>query len=434
MNMKKLFSIVLVSIFMLSLISFIPVGNSQVVGSGSIDSGLVGYWRFDEGSGVSALDSSGNGKTVSYSNFNWTTGKYSSGITCNSTTANSLSLSQFVNSTTVSSWIYMTSNPSTNGYIVSEQNDVVQFRVRTDGKLDLLVHTTVDVFVSTTVPLSLNQWLLITGVYDSVSGFSIYVNGDLVSITGNTTYTGVINHTLGTLTFGTYLTLPRYLIGKIDDFRIYNRALSASEILTLYQGVPVVVSHDAGSTVTPNGTVLVGVDQSQSFIVGASNGYIPWTQYINGVANAPLSVVSFNGVQTNQTFYVTSQFTGIFQPTPTPSPSPTPEGYTPTPTPIVTPGTTAGLDLTIFIIMIVIEAATLILALKLKGLGLLGIFGGLLGSIFSYIAFTNQFLILNTNYDQAAHVFVNQAFPMGFFAWIPLILAVSNFIAAVYAK
>ena len=84
--------------------------------------------------------------------------------------------------------------------------------------------------------------------------------------------------------------------------------------------------------------------------------------------------------------------------------------------------------------MIVILFFTMVLGAKLKGLGLLGLFGGLLGSLFSYICFTSENLVLNTTYDQTAQIFVYQTYPMSWFAWIPLILVAANFIVALDRK
>lgn len=90
---------------------------------------------------------------------------------------------------------------------------------------------------------------------------------------------------------------------------------------------------------------------------------------------------------------------------------------------------TAGLDIVIYALMLIVPIATAALAAKFYG-GL-GILGGLLAAIFTYICFTSDTLILNTTYDQTAQAFVFTTYPMGFFAWIPLGLMVVNFIVAV---
>jgi hypothetical protein len=94
----------------------------------------------------------------------------------------------------------------------------------------------------------------------------------------------------------------------------------------------------------------------------------------------------------------------------------------------------AGLDIIIYVFMVTILLVMAVLTVKVKGLGLLGLFGGLLGSLFTYICFTNENLILNTVYDQTAQVFVNQVYSMEFFSWVPLILTVSCFVVATQAK
>ena len=64
---------------------------SSAVGSATysvsaLPSGLVGYWKFSEGSGTTAADSSGNGYTATLVNgVTWTTGKVGGAITANGT-------------------------------------------------------------------------------------------------------------------------------------------------------------------------------------------------------------------------------------------------------------------------------------------------------------------------------------------------------------
>jgi Concanavalin A-like lectin/glucanases superfamily len=76
------------------------------------------------------------------------------------------------------------------------------------------------------------QWYLVTYTI-TPTGYSIYKNGGLVG-------SGVISGTLllydatHTLRIGEAGTGGEYFDGVIDDVRIYNRALSATEIKQLY--------------------------------------------------------------------------------------------------------------------------------------------------------------------------------------------------------
>ena len=56
----------------------------------------------------------------------------------------------------------------------------------------------------------------------------LYVNGTQVATTGDT---GTVS--IGTVKIGTF-TSGFYVNGLIDDVRLYNRALSAAEVLAIY--------------------------------------------------------------------------------------------------------------------------------------------------------------------------------------------------------
>lgn len=72
----------------------------------------------------------------------------------------------------------------------------------------------------------------------SASGINFYVDGMLSN--GPTTYNNLSSTILNnvTPTLGTYTTGVSWLKGSVDDVRIYNRALSGSEITQLYNTVP----------------------------------------------------------------------------------------------------------------------------------------------------------------------------------------------------
>jgi len=57
--------------------AFLPLA----VHAQDITTGMVGHWKFDEGSGTSAVDSSGNNNTGTLTNGpTWTTGKIGGGL------------------------------------------------------------------------------------------------------------------------------------------------------------------------------------------------------------------------------------------------------------------------------------------------------------------------------------------------------------------
>jgi hypothetical protein len=87
--------------------------------------------------------------------------------------------------------------------------------------------------VESTTTMVTNTWYFVTGLYDSTTKIlSIYINGNLenssTALVGNPTSTGTQYVTLGA---GDGLEIGNRLTGNISKALIYNRALSAAEIL-----------------------------------------------------------------------------------------------------------------------------------------------------------------------------------------------------------
>ena len=94
-----------------------------------------------------------------------------------------------------------------------------------NGYLGVGIDTSVD-YVTTTNPLILKQWNHVVWIKDSTYGWYFYVNNILagqVAATNNI-YTGT------NTTFGTYANVD----GSIDQIRIFNKAVTPSEVTTLY--------------------------------------------------------------------------------------------------------------------------------------------------------------------------------------------------------
>ena len=79
---------------------------------------------------------------------------------------------------------------------------------------------------------SLHNWTYIVGTYDGTT-MRLYVNGQLEN---SMSTTGTLAQEISPLLIGTRLGLPSDTFeGKIDDVRIYNRALTEDEIRQLYE-------------------------------------------------------------------------------------------------------------------------------------------------------------------------------------------------------
>jgi hypothetical protein len=80
------------------------------------------------------------------------------------------------------------------------------------------------------VPTTLNTWQQIIFTYDG-SGLAIYSNG--VSV-GSTAFTGTPNSGGAGIRIGRRWDLENYFTGNIAISRVYNRALTSTEILQNY--------------------------------------------------------------------------------------------------------------------------------------------------------------------------------------------------------
>lgn len=238
-------------------------GTTASVGSQnpreSLSEGLVGYWKMDESAanlcsgGINdSCDSSGNSNDGAWNaDATATVGKFGNGVTLDGTgdyvsIGNPGSLNP-TSAITVSSWVYLDTRVSysrsvdkTGSYLLepsySSGNGPI-FCVYAGGAARCTSQTAL------TVPTS--TWVHVVGTYDSASKtVVVYYNGSLFSssiLSGLSSYT--ITTTANNLVFGSYNGSDYFMDGKLDDVRIYNRALSPKEVRDLYNWAPAPVAH-----------------------------------------------------------------------------------------------------------------------------------------------------------------------------------------------
>ena len=212
--------------------------------SGDITTGLKGYWKFDEGSGTAAADSSGSGNNGTLTNGpTWTTGKINGALSFDGvddyvSVANNSSLNFGAADFTITAWI-KTTNASLGQSIVSHFNSSdyagFDFAFSTGdtncvaGKICFWDGTN---WTSVTSGIASSQYTHVAAVRSGTS-MTFYVNG---AGTGTTTVSASIPASTNTFNIGQsgQPASPRTFSGTIDDVRVYNRALSASDVLTLY--------------------------------------------------------------------------------------------------------------------------------------------------------------------------------------------------------
>jgi hypothetical protein len=283
-------------------------------------SGLVASYNFDQGSGTTLADQSGNGNTGSISNASWATqGHTGDALSFNGTnslvsipSASSLNLTSGM---TLEAWVDPASVSSSSPVLFKEGSSGSPYSLLssafTSGSALAPVTNVLSAAGSASQAaassnLTANTWSFLAATYDG-STLTLYVNG--VAVGSTTVASNSLVTSTGSLDIGGSGPLGKYFQGLIDDVRVYNRPLALAEIQA-DMSTPVGGSLDpvapAVSVTTPtdqsnvSGTVTItasasdniGVAGVQFFLNGAPLGAefqsapysIPWytAQYANG--------------------------------------------------------------------------------------------------------------------------------------------------------
>lgn len=221
----------------------------------SLGNGLVGYWKMDEASwsnncvGTPVTDSSGNGNNGNAcpaTNAGPTTaaGKFSNAGNFDGTndyvdlgTSSSLAVAT---NFTVGAWVNWASGATGPDTIYSAGSTDTQYwsvAINASSKLEFRVDLISSATYISTNTISQNTWhhIVVTKQGDDTNNVKFYIDGVLDA----TASAGSLVMPMGTRGIGTRMEGPtEYFQGGIDDLRIYNRALSPSEISGLYNWGP----------------------------------------------------------------------------------------------------------------------------------------------------------------------------------------------------
>ena len=203
-------------------------------------SGLVAAYGFAEGAGPTVADSSGNGNTGTISGATWTTqGKFGSALVFGGTTAGvtvpggAASL-RLTTGMTLEAWVYPTAAATNWSTVVMKEQpgDLVYtlYAGSPANQPNVYLNTATDASsergIAGPSALPLNTWSHLAGTYDGAT-LRLYLNGVLVA---SQAVTGAMVSSTGALRIGGNGVWGEYFTGRIDEVRIYNRALSAAEI------------------------------------------------------------------------------------------------------------------------------------------------------------------------------------------------------------
>lgn len=204
--------------------------------------GLVGYWKFDEGSGNIAYDSSGNGNDGVIHDATWTTGVSGSALHFNGVDSwvevpCSLTLTA-MSQITLEAWVQEDSITAQLKGIISKcdgyappTNAEYSLGTNENGEVFFETDNGVAIFSSQTTPLitRAGQWYHVAGTW-SGNSYAIYVNGQPVlsgTCTPQMTLSNMLPVQIGR--HGSW-----YFQGTIDEVKIYNYARTANDIMSDY--------------------------------------------------------------------------------------------------------------------------------------------------------------------------------------------------------
>lgn len=206
--------------------------------------GLTAYWALNEGSGTSTLDISGNSNAGQINGAIWVTGRLGKGLSFNGS-SNTIDINKPVVKTaasfTVAAWVQTTDLSNFHTAVSQDGSNVSGFFLQLipGGQFAFSLLASDSTSSATVRALSTsnavqNTWYHLAGAYDAGAGqIHLYVNGVLQSTQSVTAAWNASGETvIGRAKFGGN---ADFWSGLIDEVRLYNYALNASQITALYQ-------------------------------------------------------------------------------------------------------------------------------------------------------------------------------------------------------
>ncbi|NOT57245.1 MAG: hypothetical protein HOP18_21795 [Deltaproteobacteria bacterium] len=203
----------------------------------TLPTGLVAAYSFGAGSGSTTRDSSGWNNTGTISGATWTTsGKFGTALSFDGVndrvTVNDATSLDLTTGMTLEAWVYPTApmrgwrgivqKEGAGGNVYYLHANSLQNRPATGMRIGS------ERQLQGTTQVPLNTWTHLAATYDGATQ-RLYVNGVLVA---SRAQTGSIAGSGSPLRIGGNSVWGEYFQGRIDEVRIYNRALTAAQITT----------------------------------------------------------------------------------------------------------------------------------------------------------------------------------------------------------
>lgn len=232
-------------------------------------SGLVAAYSFDEGAGTTLLDRSGRGHPGTVTGATWGTGRTGGGLTFNGTTAavtiadhadldlGAMTIEAWVRPTTVSGWrtVVLKERPAGLAYGLYASGD-------SPGPSGWTTSGTTERRVQGPSALPVGTWSHLAVTHDLVT-MRLFVDGVQVA---SVPAAGASTTSTGPLRLGGNAVWGEYFAGTLDDVRLYDRALTAAEI---------VVDRDRPVTGASTATTAAGTEPTDLDPLTALSGPAP---------------------------------------------------------------------------------------------------------------------------------------------------------------
>ncbi len=233
--------------YVYQVLAYDPAGNESARADSSnvTPSDLAGYWPVNQIVAGATADASPHGHNATViGNVLATTGRVAGAALFDGTQARIDCASpgeiQTLNNTlTLSLWLRTSTLPQGTA-LISKISGTAGFELRAgaSGKLLLQVGDGTTVYTIETGGSSLgnNEWRHVVAVVENRTGVKLYVDGVLSAgtATGQLAQVGDIR-TTASLTIGNKAAGTAGFTGSLDDIRVYNRSLSAAEVVALFE-------------------------------------------------------------------------------------------------------------------------------------------------------------------------------------------------------